>query len=47
VHIIVAVFFFLFNAVGLPTYPGLYDKFLIVIGLGFNLVTVWVAWSGS
>ena len=47
VHIIVAVFFFLFNAVGLPTYPGLYDKFLIVVGLGFNVVTVWVAWSGS
>jgi hypothetical protein len=45
VHIIVAVFFFLFNAVGLPTYPSLYDKFLIVVGLGFNVITVWVAWS--
>lgn len=46
-HIIVAAFFFLFNAVGLPTYPSLYDKFLIVVGLGFNLITVWYAWSWS
>lgn len=45
VHIIVAVFFLLFNAVGLPTYPSLYDKFLIVIGLGFNVLTVWYAWN--
>jgi len=46
-HIIVAVFFFLFNSVGLPTYPGLYDKFLIAVGLGFNVATVWVAWGWS
>ena len=45
VHIGVAVFFFLFNVVGLPTYPSLYDKFLILVGLGFNLVTVWYAWN--
>lgn len=45
VHISVAAFFFLFNAAGLPTYPSLYDKFLIVVGLGFNLLTVWYAWS--
>ena len=43
--IIVAVFLFLFNAVGLPTYPGLYDQFLIAIGLVFNLLTVWYAWK--
>ncbi len=43
-NIIVAVFFFLFNIVGLPTYPGAYDKFLIVVGLVFNLLTVWYAW---
>lgn len=45
VNIGVAVFFFLFNIVGLPTYPGLYDKFLIVVGLGFNVLTVWYAWQ--
>lgn len=45
VNIIVAVFFFLFNLVGLPTYPSLYDKFLIAVSLAFNVVTVWYAWS--
>ena len=34
VNIIVAVLFFAFNAVGLPTYPSAYDQFLIVVGLG-------------
>ena len=45
VNIIVAVFFFLFNLVGLPTYPSAYDKFLIIVGLVFNVVTVWTAWN--
>jgi len=45
VNIIVAIFFFLFNLVGLPTYPSWYDKFLIVVGLGFNALTVWYAWK--
>jgi len=45
VNIIVAVFFFLFNLVGLPTYPSMYDKFLIVVGLIFNALTVWYAWN--
>ena len=39
-----ALILFLVNLVGLPTYPGLYDKFLIAVGLGFNLLTVWYAW---
>jgi hypothetical protein len=43
-NIIVAVVFFLFNAVGLPTYPSAYDKLLIVVGLVFNALTVWYAW---
>ncbi|CAG0926970.1 hypothetical protein TFLX_00284 [Thermoflexales bacterium] len=42
-NLIVAVFFFLFNLVGLPTYPSAYDKFLIVVGLVFNVLTVWYA----
>ncbi len=44
-NIIVAIFFFLFNLVGLPTYPSAYDKFLIVVGLAFNVLTVWFAWN--
>lgn len=43
-NIIVAIVFFLFNLVGLPTYPSAYDKFLIVVGLVFNGLTVWYAW---
>jgi len=43
-NIIVAIFFFAFNLLGLPTYPSLYDKFLIVVGLVFNVLTVWYAW---
>ena len=44
-NIIVAIVFFAFNLIGLPTYPSAYDKFLIVVGLGFNVVTVWYAWK--
>ena len=44
-NIVVAVVFFLVNIVGLPTYPGAYDKFLIVVGLAFNVLTVWYAWG--
>ena len=40
-----ALFLFLFNLVGLPTYPSAYDKFLIVAGLVFNAVTLWYAWK--
>ncbi len=45
VNIVVAIFFFIFNLIGLPTYPSAYDKFLIVVGLGFNVLTVWYAWN--
>jgi hypothetical protein len=44
-NIVVAVGFFLFNLAGLPTYPSAYDKFLIVVGLIFNVLTVWIAWK--
>jgi hypothetical protein len=43
-NIVLAVVLFLFNLVGLPTYPSLYDKFLIVVGLVFNGLTIWYAW---
>jgi len=45
VNILVAAFFFLFNLVGLPTYPSLYDKFLLVVSMGFNGITIWYAWN--
>ncbi len=44
-NIIAAVLLFGFNLVGLPTYPSAYDKFLIIVGLVFNAVTVWYAWK--
>jgi hypothetical protein len=43
-NIIVAGFFILFNLVGLPTYPSLYDKFLLAVSMVFNGVTIWYAW---
>ena len=46
-NITVAAFFFIFNLIGLPTYPSAYDKFLIAVGLLFNLLTVWYAWKWS
>ena len=45
VNIIVAAFFFLFNLIGLPTYPPLFDKFLLAVSMGFNVVTIWSAWN--
>ncbi|MBI3175321.1 MAG: hypothetical protein HYZ25_16480 [Chloroflexi bacterium] len=36
---------FLFNLVGLPTYPPLFDKFLLAVSLVFNAVTVCYAWK--
>jgi len=44
-NIIVAAFWFLFNLVGLPTYEGHYDKFLLAVSMVFNLVTIWYAWK--
>ncbi len=44
-NIIVAILLFGFNLIGLPTYPSAYDKFLIVVGLGWNALTVWYAWK--
>lgn len=43
-NIVVAAFFFLFNLVGLPTYPSAYDKFLLSVSLVFNALTIWLAW---
>lgn len=45
VNIVTAAVLFLFNLVGLPGYPSFYDKFLIVVGLVFNVITALYAWS--
>ena len=44
-NISAAGFFLLFNLVGLPTYPSLYDKFLLVISIVFNALSIWYAWN--
>jgi len=44
-NILVAGFFLLFNLVGLPGYPSLYDKFLLGISIVFNGVTIGYAWN--
>lgn len=44
-NIAVAVGLFAFNLIGLPTYPSIYDRFLIIVGLGFNVLVVWFAWN--
>ena len=44
-NIIVAGIWFIFNLVGLPTYKGHYDKFLLGVSMVFNLLTIWLAWN--
>ena len=44
VNIIVAIFFVVFNLVGLP-YPGAYDNILIIVSFVFNALTIWYAWK--
>ncbi|MFX0094911.1 MAG: DUF6326 family protein [Candidatus Hodarchaeota archaeon] len=43
-NIIVAISFFLFNLVSLRGYSN-YDRFLLIISLGFNVLTVLIAWN--
>ena len=43
-NIVLTVFFFVFNLIGLPTYPSAYDKLLIIVGLVLNVLIVWYAW---
>ena len=44
-NIIVAIIFLGFNLIGLPSYPSAYDRFLIIVGLVFNGLTIWYAWQ--
>jgi hypothetical protein len=42
-NIILAIFFFIFNLIGLPGYSSVYDQFLIIVSLVFNVLTFWYA----
>lgn len=44
-NVVAAALLFVFNLVGLPTYAGMYDKFLIAVGLVMNAATIWLAWN--
>ena len=44
VSVVVAIFFVVFNLVGLP-YPSAFDNFLIIFGFLFNGLIVWYAWT--
>ena len=44
-NILVSIIFFVINLIGLPGYPSAYDKFLIIVGLVFNVLIVWYAWK--
>ena len=41
--IIIAIFLILFNAAGLP-YKSLFDNFLIIVSIIFNIATAYYAW---
>lgn|SRR5574341_1638697 len=44
-NIVVAIFYAGFNLIGLPGYPGAYDKFLIGVSIVLNALTIWFAWK--
>ncbi|MHA2104972.1 MAG: DUF6326 family protein [Candidatus Hodarchaeales archaeon] len=43
-NIIVAIFFFGMNLFTLRGY-GIYEKFTLIVSMGFNVLTVWFAWN--
>ena len=43
-NIIVAIFWIIFNLVSLSGYPP-YEKILLIVSMGFNVMTVWYAWK--
>ena len=44
-NIVVAIFFFVYTLNGLRMYPSAYDRFLLIVSLGVNALTVWYAWK--
>lgn len=45
VNIVGAVFWLIFNAIGLPTYPSYYDRFLLIVSMVFNVITLWYVFN--
>lgn len=44
-NIIAAGFFFIFTLVSVHTYPSAYDRFLLLVSMGFNALVIWYAWN--
>jgi hypothetical protein len=44
-NIIVAAFFFVYTVNGVRLYPSAYDRFLLIISLGVNALSIWYAWK--
>ena len=44
-NVIAATVFLVFNLIGLPTYSSAYDGLLIIVGVGFNVLTIWYVWQ--
>jgi hypothetical protein len=44
-NIIVAAFFFLYTIISVGQYPSAYDRFLLIVSLVANALTIWYAWK--
>jgi hypothetical protein len=44
-NIIVGIFFFGYTLIGVGRYPSAYDRFLLIVSLVVNALTVWYAWK--
>lgn len=44
-NIVVGILFFLYTINGVRMYPSAYDRFLLVVSLVINALTVWYAWK--
>ncbi len=44
-NLIMSGFWLLFNLLGLPSYPSMYDRFLLLISMIFNVLAIYYAWN--
>jgi hypothetical protein len=44
-NIIVAALFFVYTLNGVRLYPSAYDRFLLIVSLGVNALSIWYAWK--
>ena len=44
-NIFVGIIFFLYTLNGVRMYPSAYDRFLLIVSLVVNALTVWYAWN--